>query len=51
MLLSGHTGEVFSCSFSPDGQHLASGSYDKNICKAFIMQYCGMHMVMLIIME
>lgn len=31
MLLTGHTAEVFSCEFSPDGLHLASGSFDKHI--------------------
>ena len=31
MCLSGHTGPVLSCRFSPDGQHLVSGSHDKLI--------------------
>jgi WD40 repeat protein len=29
--LKGHTGEVSSVSWSPDGKTLASGSYDKTI--------------------
>jgi len=29
MLLSGHTGAVLTTKFSPDGQHLLSGSHDK----------------------
>lgn len=29
--LSGHEGEVFSLRFSPDGQCLASASFDKSI--------------------
>ncbi len=29
--LSGHGGEVFSMRFSPDGQCIASGSFDKSI--------------------
>ncbi|KAJ3413450.1 hypothetical protein HDV05_008019 [Chytridiales sp. JEL 0842] len=31
MLLTGHTGEVFTSKFSLDGQHIASGSNDKSI--------------------
>jgi len=31
MLLTGHKAEVYSCKFSPDGKHLASGSFDKQI--------------------
>lgn len=29
MLLTGHAGAVLSCKFSPDGQHVLSGSHDK----------------------
>jgi Prp8 binding protein len=29
MLLTGHAGAVLSCKFSPDGQHVLSGSQDK----------------------
>ncbi|ORY44428.1 WD40 repeat-like protein [Rhizoclosmatium globosum] len=31
MLLTGHQSEVFSAKFSPDGSHLASGSFDRLI--------------------
>ncbi|KAJ2723884.1 hypothetical protein GGI07_002347 [Coemansia sp. Benny D115] len=31
MQLSGHTGEITTCRFSPGGEHLASGSSDKQI--------------------
>ncbi|KAG2177425.1 hypothetical protein INT44_007936 [Umbelopsis vinacea] len=31
MLLSGHQGEVFTCEFDPSGQHIASGSHDRQI--------------------
>ncbi|KAJ3331955.1 hypothetical protein HDU93_009413 [Gonapodya sp. JEL0774] len=31
MLLTGHGGEVFTAKFSPDGQSVASGSFDKSI--------------------
>jgi len=31
MLLTGHEAEVFCCEFSPDGRHLATGSFDKTI--------------------
>ena len=33
MLLTGHEGAVYSMAFDPTGQHLASGSYDRNICE------------------
>lgn len=35
MLLTGHEGAVYSISFDPTGQHIASGSFDNNICKLF----------------
>ncbi|KAL7751614.1 hypothetical protein RI367_003079 [Sorochytrium milnesiophthora] len=31
MLLTGHEAEIYSCSFSPNGEHLASGSFERNI--------------------
>lgn len=31
MCLTGHDGPVLSCKFSPDGQHILSGSHDKMI--------------------
>ncbi|CAG8679333.1 382_t:CDS:2, partial [Scutellospora calospora] len=31
MLLSGHQGEIFTLRFDPTGQHIASGSFDRNI--------------------
>ncbi|KAL1920774.1 uncharacterized protein VTP21DRAFT_11409 [Calcarisporiella thermophila] len=31
MLLSGHSGEVFTCKFDPTGEFVASGSHDKTI--------------------
>ncbi|KAI9145424.1 WD40-repeat-containing domain protein [Paraphysoderma sedebokerense] len=31
MQLTGHEGEVFSAKFSPTGEHIASGSFDRNI--------------------
>ncbi|KAJ1536056.1 U5 small nuclear ribonucleoprotein, partial [Cladochytrium tenue] len=31
ILLTGHLAEVFSCKFSPDGAHIASSSFDRNI--------------------
>lgn len=31
MLLTGHSAPVFSCKFSPDGQHLLSASHDKSL--------------------
>jgi Prp8 binding protein len=45
MLLSGHKGEIFTLKFSPSGNTLASGSFDKDIllwnvhdeCKNFIV--------------
>ena len=35
MLLSGHTGAVYSIAFDPTGQSLASSSFDGDICKFF----------------
>ena len=29
---SGHSSSITAVTFSPDGQHIASGSYDKTIC-------------------
>lgn len=34
--LTGHSGPVFSISFSPDGHNLASASLDESICKFLI---------------
>eukprot|EP00906_Rhabdomonas_costata_P030032 RCo042410 len=31
IILSGHEGEIFTCKFSPDGNSIASGSFDKRI--------------------
>ncbi|ORX51948.1 WD40 repeat-like protein [Hesseltinella vesiculosa] len=31
MQLTGHEGEVYTCEFDPSGQHIASGSFDRNI--------------------
>ncbi|CAG8708807.1 1789_t:CDS:2, partial [Acaulospora morrowiae] len=31
MLLNGHQGEIFTVRFNPSGQHIASGSFDRNI--------------------
>jgi Prp8 binding protein len=36
MHLSGHTGEVMSAKFSPDGESIASASSDHQICKLLI---------------
>lgn len=33
MLLEGHQGEIFSCEFHPEGQHLVSTGFDRQICK------------------
>lgn len=33
MLLEGHQGEVFTSKFHPEGKHLASGGFDRQICK------------------
>jgi len=31
--LTGHEGAVYSLAFDPSGQYMASGSFDKQICK------------------
>lgn len=36
MILSGHLSEVYSCKYNPHGTILASGSFDKTICKYFL---------------
>lgn len=33
MLLEGHEGEVFSCEFHPEGEHLLSTGFDRKIRK------------------
>lgn len=33
MLLEGHQGEVFTSKFHPEGKHLASAGFDRQICK------------------
>jgi len=32
--ISGHSGEIFATRFDPTGQHIASGSMDRSICKS-----------------
>jgi Prp8 binding protein len=46
MLLTGHKAEVFSCKFSPDGKHLASGSFDKQIYLWNVYGECENFMVL-----
>lgn len=33
MLLEGHQGEIFASKFHPEGKHLASAGFDRQICK------------------
>lgn len=33
MMLEGHSGEIYSVEFHPEGRHLASAGYDRQICK------------------
>lgn len=35
MQLEGHQGDVFSAEFHPEGQHLVSTGFDRQICKFF----------------
>ncbi|EPZ32122.1 wd-repeat protein [Rozella allomycis CSF55] len=37
MLLTGHESDILTTRFSPCGNYLASGSFDKTICKHFII--------------
>jgi Prp8 binding protein len=46
MLLTGHKAEIFSCKFSPDGKHLASGSFDKQIFLWNVYGDCENYMVL-----
>ena len=36
MLLTGHEGEIYSAKFHPEGSFLASGGFDRNICKIWV---------------
>ena len=40
MLLTGHEAEIFSAKFSPDGEMVASGGFDRLICKLFLSHIC-----------
>eukprot|EP00455_Lapot_gusevi_P037329 TRINITY_DN4171_c0_g1_i3.p1 TRINITY_DN4171_c0_g1~~TRINITY_DN4171_c0_g1_i3.p1 ORF type:complete len:388 (-),score=72.85 TRINITY_DN4171_c0_g1_i3:38-1132(-) len=46
MLLEGHQGHVYSCKFSPDGQTLVSGSFDKDIFLWEVYGECKNYMVL-----
>ena len=46
MLLSGHSGEVFTARFNPDGDILASGSHDKHIFLWRVYGECENYMMM-----
>ena len=35
MLLEGHQGEIFTAKFHPEGKHLASAGFDRQICKIY----------------
>lgn len=32
MLLEGHQGEIFTCEFHPEGEHLMSAGFERQIC-------------------
>ena len=36
MLLTGHEAEIFSAKFSPDGEMVVSGGFDRLICKLYL---------------
>lgn len=38
MLLEGHEGEIFSCEFHPEGEHLLSTGFDRKIRKFSFIQ-------------
>eukprot|EP01023_Acetabularia_acetabulum_P061274 TRINITY_DN7398_c0_g2_i2.p1 TRINITY_DN7398_c0_g2~~TRINITY_DN7398_c0_g2_i2.p1 ORF type:complete len:359 (-),score=31.67 TRINITY_DN7398_c0_g2_i2:276-1352(-) len=46
MLLTGHSGEVFSLKFSPDGDILATGSHDKQILVWRTFDECENYMML-----
>jgi len=46
MLLSGHKGEIFTLKFSPSGNTLASGSFDKDILLWNVRDECQNYMVL-----
>jgi WD40 repeat protein len=35
--LAGHAGTVYSVAFSPDGEHIVSGSYDKPVGEGVVV--------------
>lgn len=37
MELTGHSGEVFSAKFDPNGNYIASGSMDRSISKVLLI--------------
>lgn len=34
MMLEGHPGEIYTAEFHPEGRHLASAGFDRQICKS-----------------
>lgn len=47
MALEGHPGEIYSVKFHPEGGHLASAGYDRQICTSTPLIYAELSGVMI----
>lgn len=48
MLLEGHQGDIFSCEFHPEGEHLVSSGTDRQICEYLLVVFFSGMLLMLL---